>query len=337
MNLPDSAPIIDLIEAFRRSKVMFTAVSMGVFDRLRRQPATAAELAGERHAHSGAFERLLDTCAALGLLEKRDAVYSVTEIAGHYLCAASPHSLDGYIRYSDEVLYPMWGRLADAVQEGSPRWKQVFNVDGPIFSGFYRSPEAMRGFVRGMHGLGMTVSPIAVAAFDLSGFHRMVDLGGATGHLTIAACERYPQLRGAIFDLPRVTPLTGEIVAQSTAAARIDIIDGDFFADDLPPGDLYALGRILHDWTDEKCELLLRKVYDRLPAGGGLLVMEKLLAEDGVGPLSANLQSLNMLIVTEGRERTLDEYTRLLRAAGFADVEGRTTGAWLDAILARKR
>ena len=337
MNLPGSAPIIDLIEAFRRSKVMFTAVSLGIFDRLQRQPATAAEFARELDAHPGALGRLLDACAALGLLEKRDGVYHVTPIAEKYLCASSPLSLDGYIRYSDEVLYSMWGSLADAVKEGSPRWKQVFGVDGPIFSGFYRSPEAMRGFVRGMHGLGMTVSPVAAAAFDLSGFRRMVDLGGATGHLTIAACERYPQLRGVVFDLARVTPLTREIVAQSPAADRIDVIDGDFFADDLPPGDLYALGRILHDWTDEKCERLLRQIYDRLPTGGGLLVMEKLLAEDGVGPLSANLQSLNMLIVTEGRERTLDEYTRLLHAAGFSDVEGRTTGAWLDAILARKR
>ena len=33
-NLPDPAPVLDLIEAFRRSKTMFTAVSMGVFEAL---------------------------------------------------------------------------------------------------------------------------------------------------------------------------------------------------------------------------------------------------------------------------------------------------------------
>ena len=109
-----------------------------------------------------------------------------------------------------------------------------------------------------------------------------------------------------------------------------------FFADELPEADLYVLGRILHDWTDEKCAFLLRKICDRLPAGGGLLVMEKLLAEDGVGPLSTNMQSLNMLVVTEGRERSLGEYRRLLTRAGFDQVEGRRTGVALDAILAIK-
>ena len=64
--------------------------------------------------------------------------------------------------------------------------------------------------------------------------------------------------------------------------------------------------------------------------------MEKLLNADGVGPVAANMQSLNMLVVTEGRERTVVEYTRLLEAAGFRRVEARRTGVRLDAVLAEK-
>jgi acetylserotonin N-methyltransferase len=48
------------------------------------------------------------------------------------------------------------------------------------------------------------------------------------------------------------------------------------------------------------------------------------------------MQSLNMLVTTEGRERTLGEYTQLLLAAGFREVAGRRTGTPLDAILATK-
>jgi len=48
------------------------------------------------------------------------------------------------------------------------------------------------------------------------------------------------------------------------------------------------------------------------------------------------MQSLNMLVCTEGKERTLAEYQALLEAAGFTDVEGRSTGAPLDAVLAVK-
>ena len=68
MNLPDPAPVRDLIEAFRRSKTMFAAVSLGVFDRLHDAPATAPNLASAVRANAGALEQLLDGCAALGLL-----------------------------------------------------------------------------------------------------------------------------------------------------------------------------------------------------------------------------------------------------------------------------
>jgi acetylserotonin N-methyltransferase len=336
MNLPDAAPVLDLIEAFRRSKTMFTALSMGIFDRLHEAPAAAANLALAMGAHGGATERLLDACAALGLLEKRDGFYRNAAVAETYLWSGSPHSMDGYVRYSDEALYPMWGDLEGAVREGAPRWHKVFGVEGGIFSGFFRTEEAKRGFLRGMHGFGMLTSPRVVGAFDLSGYRRMADLGGATGHLVLAACERYPDLRGVVFDLPAVAALAEEYRGLSPARDRVEIRAGDFFDDELPDADLYAVGRILHDWSDDKIARLLRKIARRLPQNGALLVAEKLLAEDGVGPLAANMQSLNMLVVTEGRERSLSDYTRLLRDSGFTEVEGRRTGVALDAILARK-
>lgn len=333
---PDAGPIVDLIEAFRRSKTMFTAHAMGIFDLIGAQPAGAAEVAARLNANADATERLLDACAALGLLKKYQGVYRNTPVAETYLRSQSPHSLGGYIRYSNQALYPMWGNLEDAVREGAPRWKQTFGLGGGIFDGFFRTPEAMADFLMGMHGFGMLTSPRVVNSFDLSEFKRLADLGGATGHLAIAACELYPQMESVVFDLPQVTELAREQTSHSTARDRIHIAAGDFFHDPLPEADLYAMGRILHDWPDEKIAALLSKIFACLPVGGGVLIAEKLLAEDGVGPVQANMQSLNMLVVTEGKERSTGEYQRLLQNAGFTDVEARFTGVPLDAILARK-
>ena len=336
MPLPEPKPVLDLIEAFRHSKTMFTAESLGIFDRLHERSASAAELAVELDLDAGALERLLDGCAALGLLAKENGAYRNQPVADVYLYSGSPDTLSGYVRYSDEALFRMWANLADAVREGAPRWKQTFGIDGAIFGGFYRTEGAMRNFLRGMHGFGTITSPAVVDAFDLSRFRRMVDLGGGTGHLAIAACRRYPDLTAVVFDLPKVTAIARENIASGGLAGRVATQDGDFFGDRLPEADLYAAGRILHDWSDEKAGLLLRAVFERLPSGGGLLIAEKLLNEDGVGPLAANMQSLNMLVVTEGRERTFGQFEHLLRAAGFSGVEGKRTGVALDAILAVK-
>lgn len=326
-----TSTVIDLIEAFRRSKAMFVAVQLGVFDHLSSGSADAPTLAKDLGANGDALERLLDTCAALGLLDKFGKLYSNNAEASRYLVKDSPDTLAGYILYSDRALYPMWGNLADAVREGTHRWKQTFDANGPIFDHFFASEDSMRTFTLGMHGFGMISSPRIVEAFDLSRFQRLVDLGGASGHLANAACQRYPHLRAVVFDLPKVCK-----VAREHAGDRVEVAEGDFFTDSLPAADLYALGRILHDWSEEKIARLLAKIVNRLPAGGGLLIAEKLLEPDKSGPVSALMQSLNMLVCTEGKERTLEEYTALLTAAGFSKVEGRRTGTPLDAILAIK-
>ncbi len=305
------AHILDLIEAFRRSKTMFAAVELGIFDG--RRPEDCRELT-----------RLLDACCALGLLTREGGVYRNTPVADEYLRSEAPRTLSGYIKYSNRALYPMWGNLEDAVREGTPRWKQTFSLDGPIFDSFFRDDAAKREFLLGMHGFGQISSPAVAQAFDLSSFHRLVDLGGASGHLAQAIHAHYPTIECVVFDLP--------VVAEEFPG----VIAGNFFTDPLPRADLYSLGRILHDWGEEKISLLLRRIFAALPNGGALLVAEKILEEDPPGPVPGQMQSLNMLICTEGRERTLSQYRALLDDAGFTGIEGRRTGTLLDVILAHK-
>ena len=92
----------------------------------------------------------------------------------------------------------------------------------------------MRTFTLGMHGLGVSTSPDVAQAFDLSAFRVMADLGAATGHLVIAACEAWPELRGIVFDMEKVIPVAREFVGKSTARERIEVRAGDFFLDELP-------------------------------------------------------------------------------------------------------
>jgi SAM-dependent methyltransferase len=326
--MSNAAPIIELIYAFRRSKTMFAAVSLGIFDRLHDGRRRAAEF-GFREDTT---ERLLDACVALGLLEKEGDVYRNAPIAERYLVRNSPETLAGYILYSNSALFPMWSDLEGALREGTPRWEPVFGFPpSGLFEHFFRTDEKKREFLLGMHGFGRLTSDEVVSAFDLSRFRRFVDLGGGTGHLAMAAAARYPDLKAAVLDLPAAIDFAREFVDD-----RVELIGGDFFHDLLPEADLYGLGRILHDWSEDKIRSLLRRIHNALPPGGGLLLAEILLEDDKRGPVDAHMQSLNMLVCTEGRERSLTEYRALLESEGFTSVRGHRTGTPLDAVLALK-
>ena len=72
--------------------------------------------------------------------------------------------------------------------------------------------------------------------------------------------------------------------------------------------------------------------------GGGLLVAEMFLKEDKTGPRSTLLQSLNMLVQTHGKERTMTEYKELLEQQGFVDIQAKQPdfSSGYVAILCRK-
>src|SRR5947209_2267314 len=108
---PDPIIILDLLHAFRCSKVMLVAVNLGVFDSLTNGPKSSAVLAQELKANSDALERLLDACVGLRLLDCDDHGYRNTPMASAYLCSNSPARMTGYIRYSNDMVWKLWGNL----------------------------------------------------------------------------------------------------------------------------------------------------------------------------------------------------------------------------------
>lgn len=333
---PDALVVLNLADGFRAFKAVFTAVSLGVFDQLHRQPASCESLAETLGCNAGALERILGVCTGLRLLKRSGGLCYNLPVATRFLRMASPETLSGYLLYSDRISFRLWRHLEDAVREGTHRWEQEFGFTEGIFDHLFATERDKQTFLAGMHGHGLLSSPAVVAAFDLGRFRHMADLGGATGHLAIAACRRYPELRATVFDLATVTPTARRYVELAGLQDRIGVQSGDFFTDALPEADLYSAGRVLHDWSEDKVRFLLGKICDRLPTGGGLLICERLLNEERDGPVTTYLQSLNMLLCTEGKERSASEYESLAREAGFSAFEYRTTGQPVDAMLAVK-
>jgi hypothetical protein len=115
-----------------------------------------------------------------------------------------------------------------------------------------------------------------------------------------------------LYDLPAVTACASALL-HGPLAARCQVIAGDFF-DSVPElGDAYLLRSVIHDWNDQKSLTILRNCRRAMQPGRTLLVLEQLLERGS----QAELLDLHMMVLTGGRERSLDEYRALLQAAGF--------------------
>ena len=87
---PDPGIVLDLLQAFRRSKAMFAAVSLGVFEALAAGPKSPTDLAHDLRADPDALERLLDACVGLQLIRKQGDRYENAPVATAYLTQDQP-------------------------------------------------------------------------------------------------------------------------------------------------------------------------------------------------------------------------------------------------------
>ncbi|XP_051245876.1 acetylserotonin O-methyltransferase 2 isoform X1 [Dicentrarchus labrax] len=340
--------LLEYFNGFRVSKVIFSACELGVFDLLLKsqEPLSAQHVAQELSTSVDGMERLLDALVGIEILEVEtkdgterlkeiplSTLYSSTDVANLYLAKGSGKSLHDMIIYQSQTVYPLWNNMVDAIREGKNQNEKTFGIPAEdIFQAIYRSEEEMLKFMGLMNSSWVLDGHDIVTAFNLSCFQNIVDLGGCTGALAREMAKAYPSSCVTVFDLPQVVETAQKHFCQENEAVVFQT--GDFFSGEIPPADLYVLARIIHDWPEEKCLTLLKKIYDTCKPGGGVLLVEAMLFENRRGPVMAQIFSLNMLVQMEGRERPPSEYTHMLKESGFSNVQVCRTGKSYDAILA---
>ncbi len=73
---------------------------------------------------------------------------------------------------------------------------------------------------------------------------------------------------------------------------------------------------VIHDWDDEQSRIILANCRKAIPADGALLLVEWDLFGENI-PSNGKFIDIVMLILTGGRERSVDEYRNLLASTGF--------------------
>ncbi|MFI5011007.1 MAG: methyltransferase [Hyphomicrobiales bacterium] len=91
---------------------------------------------------------------------------------------------------------------------------------------------------------------------------------------------------------------------------------GDFFETVPLSGDAYVLSHIIHDWSEDRCLMILAHVRKAMKPDGRLLIVEMVLPP-GDAPHPGKMLDMVMLLLPGGQERTEAEYRALLAKAGF--------------------
>lgn len=319
--LSSAQPLMDLVTGFWAAKVLAVANKLNLFtDLCASSGITVSEFSERYNIQPRPAEMLLTACAALGLLEKHDDRYANSQLSEHYLVRDRPLYFGGWIEMADRREYPAWMQLEKALYNNCPQtWDP--NKQTSLFDG--EDPDLVHDFWEAMCALSVSTAKKLVEVIDFSTTRRLLDVGGGGAAFDIIFCSRYRKLKSAVYDLPFVCALTRPKIEKVGLTKRIALIEGNFFTDPCLPGgyEVILLSRILLDWNETDCQMIIAKCYSALPPGGRLIICDQFVNDHKDGPVGAALMSLNMLIETWGRNYTGAEYGNWLKKTGFTRVE----------------
>jgi hypothetical protein len=310
---------------FFASKVLLSAVELGLFTELAGESRTGAEIEQALGLHPRATYDFLDTLVAVGMLERdgdgAGARYANTPATALYLDRCSPRYVGGILEMANARLYRFWADLTPALKTGQPQ-NEVRHSQRPMFEELYADPARLEQFMDAMRGVSMANFEAFADKFDFAPYLTMADIGGATGQLSATVAARHPHLACASYDLPVVRPIAERRLREAGLADRVAAREIDFLKEEFPSADLITMGMILHDWNLEHKKMLIAKAYRALPEGGALVAIENIIDDERRQNAFGLLMSLNMLIeFGDAFDFTGADFTEWCLEAGFRRCE----------------
>lgn len=311
MTQEPEARLWDMARAFQPSRILLSALELGVFAALGDKPRSPDAVAATIKADPRATKRLMNALVAIGLLVRHDELYGNSPDAEMLLVPGKPGYMGDALLHAANM-WDTWSTLTGAVRAGSS-----------VFHGGARSQaDRAEAFIAAMHYNASANARQIVPLIDLAGVSRVLDVGGGSGAYSIAFCKAKSDLRAVVFDLPEIVPLTQRYIAEAGLSDRIKTHSGDYLKNDLGTDfDMVLLSQILHSNSAAQNTELLGKCSKALKPGGRIVIQDFIIEPSRTHPAQAAVFSLNMLVATEaGDTYTEEEIGGWLESAGFADI-----------------
>ena len=309
---------------------MLAGMQLDVFTPLKDGPMTAAALAAALALSVEKLRPLLYALVHADLLRLDHDRFGNTPESDAYLVRGRPD----YIGSNHELYSDLWGAalaVGRSIRAGAPQARHDFAS---------MSDGELAAFFRGLHAGALAVGRQLALDYGFERFRNLLDVGGGSGGVAIAACRSCPDLRATVVELPRVAPIAQSAVDATELSERVRVLAADA-TQRLPERqfDAAVLRNLLQVLGPEQARGTLRNVGQALEHGGAIFIVGHVLDDSRLAPAAAVGQNLAFLsIYDEGQAHTEEEHRTWLAGAGFSDINvlyGAASGA-ASIITARK-
>ncbi len=337
----DPTLIFELFRGSYGSELLTAAVAhFNLFGVLSQRRLALSEFQSEFDLAERPAVVLTTALRAMGLLSvDDDDRFHLTAIAEQHLAPEAYFSVADYVGLaatSPSVL-EMVERLRTNRPAGSDEAQGAAFIYREGIASAMEQEELARHFTLALAGRAKNVAPVLAERVSLDDSRTLLDVGGGTGIYSIALLQKNPKLTAIVLDRPEVLKIAGEFAEEYGVSDRLELLEGDMFASELPHSDTILLSNVLHDWDVPECRQLVSRCANSLPANGRLLIHDVLLNDELDGPLPIALYSAALFQLTEGRAYSRAEFQSWLNESELSYEGEVDTLIHCAVLIGRKR
>ena len=318
--------ILEAASGFMAAKHLFVASEIGLFSALADASLSLDELAERTGVHRASVRIVADAMAALGFVAREGDRYRNEPVSQVFLAGQTPADLRPFLRFWDQISYPAWMHLEEAIRTR----RRVF---GEL------SPEQNEIISRGVEAITAGAAHALAQSYDFSRHRRVLDLGGGTGSHVRILVQHYPELDATLFETPPVAAIARKALAGTEAGARIEVVEGDFFRELIPAGhDAVLLANVIHLFSPEHNRELLSRIREGVAPKTTLLLIDFWTDASHTQPVFAALMAGEFLAFTgEGDSYSVEEVGDWLGRTGWTFGDHQPLAGPASLIVAQAR
>jgi len=314
----DPQQIWQIMTGFQHSAAFKAAVELEVFTKIGEGNKTNAAIAEACGAAERGIRILTDTLTVIGLLNKSNGEYSLTDTSAAFLDKNSQTYLGSMVEF---IMSPAQRRgfddLTNAVRHGGSNIQGEASLDpeSPMWVTFAKAMAPM------MMGSAQMI-PEHIGG-DRDRKIKVLDIAAGHGIFGIMVAKAFPNAEIYALDWQNVLTVATENAAKFGVSDRHHLIPGSAFEADFGDDyDVVLVTNFLHHFDADTCTSFMAKVNRSLKSDGKAMTLEFVPNDDRVSPPAEALFSLVMLAATPaGDAYTFAELRAMMENAGFSRNE----------------
>lgn len=280
--LPDRYPefnYYDLPYLPVRWEIVKTALILGIFDNLR-EPCTTSEIAGKLSLDPKNTMFLLNALTALGMLNKKNKMFSNTKDTDLFLTSHSETGLGSFLLSCDEWNRPVLNdRMINLIKNGP-------SSDTDMVSENLWAENTRKTVNFSRCGRAQKIASMLSRISSFFEWKKILDLGAGSGVIGIALAQANENLECFLYDKKAVIDVAKEVVCEYLMEDRVKTICGDYEKDEIGSGYDAIIASYTFNFfkDDQKLGKILTKCLDSLNPGGYLIVFSDSLTNENTSP-----------------------------------------------------